>query len=872
MPIRKEATSEPIPGYRLLEQLGQGGYGEVWKCEAPGGLNKAIKFVYGNLHDVHSNAVQVDEELQAIERIKAIRHPYLLSIDRVEHVEGELLIVTELADKNLYDLWVEHRKANAPGIPRDQLLSYLLEAAEVLDLLNVSFDLQHLDVKPQNLFLISNHVKVGDFGLVSQLSTIITEAAPTQHFAVSPLYSPPELFKGQVHRQSDQYSLAITYQQLLTGDLPFQGKSFAQCMMMHCEMEPDVSPLPLPEQHIVAHALSKNPAERYPTCKAFVQALVNVVNDPSAYRDSKRLSASTVMKAKRAPATDPMLVDMMAQGRELIAGLQGVECRSADAMMDQWLATNGKGGHYRLQRIYGMATSSAYQRKEIIKRLLTLNGPYLSSRVFSEDVFGRILACSPEPQASLQDRYLEYRSQQLPGIPRWELLQHLGQIAPVLDDLATNQGAYHLRLSPEMIAIHDQEARIDQMGLAQFIWLPAGFSPRKIQNPYSAPEVGRGEWASTSDQYSLALMVVSLMTGRSLECRRLPGQGWDLEDLSEQDQTILERALDVDPDRRFSTCCELIEALDQSTTSMSAALSGEDEFTRRVTEANQYPRPSHLTTSTAALDVVRQLLAIPLESEPSDGSSQELIQPLFSASRNILSHHFSTSVSLEEARLKLDVIRQLWQGELRKDADRRYVFRIQLPGSFRSKQPHRPQGLVIGIRMKKKHAFTSSALEISVRIKPRGVGKKRGARLLEIIGFSLLEQVQNALRIGTRNRSQERLELTCPLRIQPFYSDGSTGDWIGCRGRDLSMSGVGFFMPSSLPTVDINVKVPATPTTPEVILPATIVRAKLEEDGWYQIGAVFCLAEHALTSPDFCLDEISAAEMEQEAVADNPVS
>ena len=49
MAVRIESHSEPIPGYRLIERLGGGGFGEVWKCEAPGGLFKAIKLVYGDL-------------------------------------------------------------------------------------------------------------------------------------------------------------------------------------------------------------------------------------------------------------------------------------------------------------------------------------------------------------------------------------------------------------------------------------------------------------------------------------------------------------------------------------------------------------------------------------------------------------------------------------------------------------------------------------------------------------------------------------------------------------------------------------------------------------------------------------------------------
>src|SRR5207302_6242060 len=72
----REANSEPIPGYRLIEPLGSGGFGEVWKCEAPGGLFKAIEFVYGNLNSLDVEGARAEQEMHALERVKAIRHPF----------------------------------------------------------------------------------------------------------------------------------------------------------------------------------------------------------------------------------------------------------------------------------------------------------------------------------------------------------------------------------------------------------------------------------------------------------------------------------------------------------------------------------------------------------------------------------------------------------------------------------------------------------------------------------------------------------------------------------------------------------------------------------------------------------------------------
>ena len=91
-------------------------------------------------------------------------------MDRVERIGGELVIVMELADRSLHDLLCQYRDAGLPGVPRAELLRYFEEVAEVLDLLNQEHGLQHLDVKPRNLFLVGRHVKVGDFGLVNSLA------------------------------------------------------------------------------------------------------------------------------------------------------------------------------------------------------------------------------------------------------------------------------------------------------------------------------------------------------------------------------------------------------------------------------------------------------------------------------------------------------------------------------------------------------------------------------------------------------------------------------------------------------------------------------------------------------------------------------
>jgi serine/threonine protein kinase len=259
-----EVNLEPLPGYRLIERIGAGGYGEVWRAEAPGGLTKAIKFVFGQHHERRAT-----NENRALERIRSVRHPFLLSLERIEVVEGRLLVVTELADGSLKDRFDACRREGLHGIPRDELLGYLRDAADALDFMSESHALAHLDIKPENLLLLAGHVKVADFGLVKEVRQ--TQASLVG--GMTPLYAAPEVFRGSPSAHSDQYSLAIVYREMLTGGLPFTGGTVAELTLQHLNDEPDLTPLSLSDRYAVSRALAKDPQHRYRSCREFVDAL-----------------------------------------------------------------------------------------------------------------------------------------------------------------------------------------------------------------------------------------------------------------------------------------------------------------------------------------------------------------------------------------------------------------------------------------------------------------------------------------------------------------------------------------------------------------------------------------------------------------------
>ena len=564
--------AEPIPGYRLLEPLGRGGFGEVWKCEAPGGLFKAIKFVDGHGDHLDGDTTAADDESQAIEHIKAIRHPFLLSMERVERLAGGLVIVMELADTNLEHVLRERQGAGRPGVPRDELLGYLAEAAEVLDLLNTQHGLQHLDVKPKNLFVVSGHVKVADFGLVTSLGRYQMGGASGMSLgAVTPIYAAPEVCQGGLSPQSDQYSLAIVYHELLTGALPFDGKSARQLMMQHTTATPDLHRLPAGDLVLVARALSKDPAERHPSCRALVEGLAkaskSAISLPRPVPPPAPAPAQ-VPPPPRSKTGDSLPPPRPPTGSDLLPGHRFVKCLERGPLTETWQAEGADRQARLVKFVYGFDQKNVASQREAVARLKSLTHPALVPAEV-RDGPGRLALVTELPRLTLRERLQECRAEGQAGLPRDEALGYLWAAAGALDDLYQEFGLAHLALNPRPLWLDDGTVLLADYGLVPLFWFPAGRSVVQINPRYAAPELTGRDTRPFADQFALAVIYHEMMAGglpqKTTERGRF-GLGryagaYAFEGVTAAEADILARALHDDPAKRFANCREFVETL-----------------------------------------------------------------------------------------------------------------------------------------------------------------------------------------------------------------------------------------------------------------------------------------------------------------------
>ena len=323
--------AEPVPGYRLLRRVGSGGSGEVWRAEAPGGLPVALKLIRlsGKLGGRERSNLRI---------LRAIRHPNLLAYFGAWTFDELLVIGMELADHSLWDRFKVQAESGLAGIPLEELLNVLGEVAKVVDFLNeprheldgkAGVAVFHRDIKPQNIMLLGGGVKVADFGL----SSLDVQGATSANDGLTYAYAAPETFRKEVVSQSDQYSLAVTYCLLRGGRLPFTGPPTV-IMLGHLFQPPDLTMLPDVERPVAARALAKEPGERWPDCRGFVEALrqCRAAGSPELIpiQDEEPGEASEPRRLPRLPVT---------VSSEMPTGLLD-DCPDADASSDSHLGTS----------------------------------------------------------------------------------------------------------------------------------------------------------------------------------------------------------------------------------------------------------------------------------------------------------------------------------------------------------------------------------------------------------------------------------------------------------------------------------------------------------------------------------------------------
>lgn len=295
--LQKLVTEQPVKvpvnprylesggGYNLIKRIGSGGFGEVWLAEAPGGIKAAVKVLFRPVD--HEEA---QREIQSLELIKELRHPFLLQTQAYWTSEDRIYIVMELADSSLRDRLKECHETQGGTIPLPEMLRYFRESADALDFLH-SRHVQHRDIKPENILLLQRHAKVADFGLArSQDSKRLMTASGSG----TPFYMAPEVWRGKSSINSDQYSLAVAYAELRLDRRIFSSKEFVQLMYDHLEQTPNLDPLPEAEQEVLRRALAKEPEHRYQSCGEFVEALhAALVHQLGPSRPDLSLSAAS---------------------------------------------------------------------------------------------------------------------------------------------------------------------------------------------------------------------------------------------------------------------------------------------------------------------------------------------------------------------------------------------------------------------------------------------------------------------------------------------------------------------------------------------------------------------------------------------------
>lgn len=300
------AAGANFAGYTVVRCLGTGGMGEVYLAQHP-------RLPRQDALKVLRAGVSADDEYrQRFEREADIAatlwHPHIVGVhDRGEH-DGQLWIAMDYVPGTDTARFV--REHHPKGLPATYVDEIVTAVGDALDYAHQR-GLLHRDVKPANILLSDTHsadrrILLADFG-IARWSDDVSGLTATNMTVGTVSYAAPEQLMGNtVDGRADQYALAATAYELLTGRPPFQNSNPAVVISQHLSALPPAIGDHRPElahlDPVFAKALAKDPADRFDRCADFARALGHQLEGDTLGLTQAAAASAPAVRAGRSPA------------------------------------------------------------------------------------------------------------------------------------------------------------------------------------------------------------------------------------------------------------------------------------------------------------------------------------------------------------------------------------------------------------------------------------------------------------------------------------------------------------------------------------------------------------------------------------------